>query len=351
LYIAGICATFVLELRAGLATEHLVEHLVLSVSFGAFAIVGAWLVAKRPRILIGWMMAAIALMEVTFSTGGAYATYVMVTRGNPDALVVFGAWTQNWYWYLLLALALIYLPLLFPDERLPSRRWLPVAVLGGISTSGIIILEALRETLIVNEGSGYKIENPIGIEGLDRVEHLPIFGLLNILFIVGVVGAGASVVVRYRRSGPLERQQTKWFANAEALILLVAPVAWLLPDILGNVLFAVVLTALPAAICIEIIRYRLYDMDFIIIGNTFIFGSLSVVLTAVYGVTDQSLEYLIFRITGVEESRVATAVAGVVVGISFNPLRQRIERGVKERIQRAVDKLVYRRIGEAEERD
>ena len=53
-----------------------------------------------------------------------YAAYVMSMRGHPDALAVVGAWTQGWYWYLLLALALIYLPVLFPDGRLLSRRWL-----------------------------------------------------------------------------------------------------------------------------------------------------------------------------------------------------------------------------------
>jgi hypothetical protein len=50
----------------------------------------------------------------------------MVTRGHPDALAIVGAWIGSWYWYLLLALVLIYLPLLFPDGRLPSRRWMPV---------------------------------------------------------------------------------------------------------------------------------------------------------------------------------------------------------------------------------
>jgi hypothetical protein len=97
----------------------------------------------------------------------------MVTRGQPDALAVVGAWTGSWYWYSLLALALVYLPLLFPDGRLPSHRWLPVAVLAGVGTLGVVVLAALADTLPVNEVPGYEIDNPVGIEGLGYVEDLP----------------------------------------------------------------------------------------------------------------------------------------------------------------------------------
>jgi hypothetical protein len=94
--------------------------------------------------------------------------YVMTTRGPPDTLAVVGAWAQVWFWYLLLSLALIYLPLLFPDSRLPSRWWLPVAVLAGIRTLGMVLLGILTDTL---HGTivGYKIDNPIGIEGEVRI--------------------------------------------------------------------------------------------------------------------------------------------------------------------------------------
>lgn len=89
---------------------------------GAFAVVGALLVAKRPTNAISWIMAAIALMGSIIYPGGNYALYVMDTRGRPDALAVFGAWTFNSLGFLFITLALIYLPMLFPDGHLPSRR-------------------------------------------------------------------------------------------------------------------------------------------------------------------------------------------------------------------------------------
>jgi hypothetical protein len=120
-----------LERRAGLSNLHSVDDAAQFIGFGVFAVVGALLVAKRPTNVIGWIMAVVALLLMAFRAGAPYAAYVVATRGQPDALAVFGAWLGHWVWGLILALSVIYLPLLFPDGKLPSRRWLPVAVLGG----------------------------------------------------------------------------------------------------------------------------------------------------------------------------------------------------------------------------
>jgi hypothetical protein len=135
LYMAGACAYYLLTISAGFwdgdAVVDNVAGVMLSVGFGAFAVVGALLVVRRPTNAIGWILAAVGLMVSIFNADGGYAAYVMATRGRPDVLAVFGAWVANCYWFLMLALALIYLPMLFPDSRLLSRRWLPVAVIGG----------------------------------------------------------------------------------------------------------------------------------------------------------------------------------------------------------------------------
>src|SRR5919112_4144852 len=172
LYVAGTCVYYVLIYGAGLSNEDAVVEnvtgMMLSVGFGAFAVVGALLVVRRPTNAIGWILATVGLMVSIFNAGGGYATYVMATRGQPDALAVFGAWAANCYWFLMLALALIYLPMLFPDGRLLSRRWLPVAILAGIATLGIVLPNALVDTLPVWEVPGQGIANPIGIEGLSK---------------------------------------------------------------------------------------------------------------------------------------------------------------------------------------
>src|SRR5215211_2656505 len=106
LYVAGVCTSYVLERSAGLPNEeNPVEGVALIVGFGAFAVVGALLVAKRPANAIGWIMASVALMVAIFHTGDTYAAAVLVSDGRPDALAVASAWIGGWYWYLLLVLA------------------------------------------------------------------------------------------------------------------------------------------------------------------------------------------------------------------------------------------------------
>ncbi|MDP8949385.1 MAG: hypothetical protein M3N00_03960 [Actinomycetota bacterium] len=331
LYVTGFFTTFWLERRLGLQDENPLEGIVLLVGFGAFAVVSALLVAKRPTNLIGWIMAVVALMVSLFPAGEAYAAYVMTTRGRPDALAVVGAWVQSWYWLLLFALAFVYLPLLFPDGRLPSRRWLPVAVMPGIGTLGVVVLGALTDTL-TGQDVDYRIDNPIGMEGLDHVEDLPVFVVFGGLFAVGAVGAVASVVVRFRRSRGIERQQMKWFLYP-AVPILTTPVLDYMPAIISGILFGVVLIGLPTAIGIAVLRYRLYDID-LVINRTLVYGPLTVTLILVYLGGVVSLQYAFRGLTG-QGSQLAIVASTLAIAALFNPLRRRV--------QAFVDRLFYRR--------
>ena len=331
-YVAGLFASNWLERSAGLPNRTPVDDAVLQVGFGAFAVVGALLVARRPDNAIGWIMASVALMVAIFHTGDTYTAAVMVTRGRPDALAVVGAWVGNWYWYLLLVLVVIFVPLLFPDGRLPSRRWLPVAVLPGIGTLVIVVYSAFVSTLEVNEARGYEIDNPLGIEGLDRVEDLPGFVALNGLLVFGVVGAAASVVVRYRRSRGVERQQMKWFVCAAALILL-APIIDFLPDFINGLWLGLVLIAIPMAIGVAVLRYRLYDID-LVINRTLVYGPLTAMLVLVYVVGVVSFQNAFRSLTG-QESQLAVVASTLAIAALFDPLRRRL--------QTFVDRSFYRR--------
>jgi uncharacterized membrane protein YhaH (DUF805 family) len=331
LYIAGICATYLLERGSGLRARNLTEDAVFLVGFGAFAVVGSMLVAKRPTNVVGWILAAAALMVGLFPTGDAYAAYVMTTRGEPDALAVLGAWVQSWYWFLLLGLIFIYLPLLFPDGKLPSRRWLPVAVLVGIGLLGLVVLGMLTDNLS-GQDVGYRIENPIGIEGLAPVEDLPIFAVLGVLvFFVGVLAAFASVVVRFRRSRGIERQQIKWFLYAIAPVLTI-PLEGYVPEFVNEIAFGWVLIGLPTAIGVAVLRYRLYDID-VVINRTLVYGSLSVSLVLVYFGGVVSLQYVLRTLTG-GSSQLVIVASTLAIAALFNPLRRRIQSIVDWRFYR-----------------
>jgi hypothetical protein len=346
LYVAGNCAFYLLRRGAGLGngTNLLddVEGAVLNVGFAAFAMVGALLVAKRSTNLIGWIMAAIALMVAIFNAGGAYATYVMLTRGQPDALAVVGAWTANCYWFVMLALALFYLPMLFPDGHLPSRRWLPVAVLAGIAASGFVLPRAFMDTLPLNEAPGYRIDNPIGIEGLGSVENLPLFGvLLNGLLVIAFVGAAASVVVRFRRSRGVERLQMKWFVYVTVVLVggsiltsvigVATGLRWL--EQFSFVLSMVGLVGLPIAVGISIFRYRLYEID-VVINRTLVYGLLTLLLALMYFGGIVLLQRVFVLLSG-QQSTLAVVASTLLIAALFNPLRGRI--------QAFIDRAFYRR--------
>lgn len=330
-YVAASAANVWLENRLHLADRHPAQDVLLLVGFGTFAVVGALLVAKRPGNPVGWIMAAVALMVGLFPAGDTYAAYVMTTRGRPDALAIIGAWFQSWYWYLLIALVFVYLPLLFPDGRLLSRRWLPAAVLAGFGTASIVILGALTETLS-GQNVHYKIENPIGIEGLGPPESLPYFGVFVILLSTSALLAFASVAVRFRRSRGIERQQMKWFVYAAALIP-VSAISDYLPWGLGDALFGVAIIGLPTAIGIAILRYRLYEID-ILINRTLVYGALTLMLGLCYFGLVISLQYVFRALTG-ETSQIAIVASTLTITVLFNPLRRRI--------QRFMDKCFYRR--------
>jgi hypothetical protein len=97
-YAAGLSVNAWLERRIGLQGESSMEDTVLFVGFGMFAVVGALLVAKRPDNTIVWIMGAAALIVGVFPVSETYAAYVMTASGRPDALAVFGAWANGWYW-------------------------------------------------------------------------------------------------------------------------------------------------------------------------------------------------------------------------------------------------------------
>jgi hypothetical protein len=330
IYIAGTGANIWLQDLLGMPGDPLLEDVLLRAGFGAFAVVGALLIAKRPTNLVGWILAASGLMVGIFPAGDSYAAYVMTTRGRPDALAVVGAWAQGWYWYLLLALALIYLPLFFPDGRLPSRRWLPFALVMGIVTLTLVILGALTDTL-TGQDVDYRIENPIGIEGLGPSESLPVFPVFGVLLGVGLVGAIAAVVVRFRRARGIERQQMKWFLYAAALIPSFLVVDFL-PRLLSSAVLGLIILALPTAIGIAVLRYRLYDID-VVVNRTLVYGSLTATLVLVYLGGVVSLQY-VFRAFAGSESQLAVVVSTLAIAALFNPLRHRVQAFVDRRFYR-----------------
>ncbi|GAA3183857.1 hypothetical protein GCM10010531_42630 [Blastococcus jejuensis] len=329
-YVAGITCYLLLAARLGDAGLDGAEGVPLVVGFFVFAAMGALLVARRPRNPVGWLMAGSALLLAVAPAGDTYAAWVMTTRGSPDALAVVGGWLQSWYWFVLLGVVFVYLPLLFPDGRLPSRRWRPVAVLAALVLAVVSALGMLQETYS-GQDVDYRIDNPIGIDGLAPVEELPVFAVLGIALAVCVVAAVAAVVVRFRRSRGPERQQMKWFVFAVAPAVF-APLDSVAP-LLSSVVFFWLLIALPIAVAVAVLRYRLDGID-VVINRTLVYGVLTALVVGVYVLVVGYLGAALRR----EDDLTISLVATGIVAVLFAPARARV--------QRAVDRLLYGRRNE-----
>ena len=330
-YLLGAVAYLVLDERLGNPGLDPVEGGLLLVGFTLFAAMGALLIHQRPRNPLGWLLSGTALLLAWSAAGDQYAAWVMTTRGEPDVLAVLGAWLQSWYWMAVLGMLVVGLPLLFPDGRLPSRRWRVAAVLGLVGTGGPIVLGMLTGTL-TGQDVDYRIENPVGIDALAGVEQLPVFPVFSGLLAASAVASVAAVVVRFRRSRGPVRQQMKWFLFAVAPLALV-PVVDHVPGIVGALMFGWLLLALPVAVAVAVLRYRLDGID-VVINRTLVYGALTALVIGVYVLVVGYLGALLHR----EDDLFVSLVATGIVAVLFAPARERLQRGV--------DRLLYGRRSE-----
>jgi hypothetical protein len=224
-------------------------------------------------------------------------------------------------------LTVVFPLLLFPTGRPLSARWRPVIWLAVGVTVGWAVLGALNPSLAVSDDRS--VANPIGVSGADPNAGLAstiLNGLLQFLLAAAIV----SVVVRFRRSHGVERQQLKWFAYAGALVVLGMLSTLVLPS-LGNLPWVMV-AALPVAVGIAILRYRLYDIDRLI-NRTLVYGS----LTAILGLGYAGAVLILGQVFGgVTEDPPSWAVAGTTLAVAalFQPARRRIQAVVDRRFNR-----------------
>jgi hypothetical protein len=302
---------------------------MLFVGFGAFMGVGALIVAHRPGNAIGWIFSAIALLAFTGQLASEYAAYAYLTRPGSLPGAILAAWYGSWSWFVVVALALIFTPLLFPTGGLLSPRWRPVAWLAGAATAALTVLGALRADLEVAPDQA--VANPIGVAAVENPEVSTVGDGLLILLVLLIAVAFVSLVIRFRQSRGAERQQLKWFTYAGALL----PLSLLgdsLPALVGDLIFGVVIVFLPVAAGIAILKYRLYDIDRLI-NRTLVYGLLTALLAGVYG---SGVLVLGQVFGGVAEDPPSWAVAGATLTVAalFRPARRRIQAVVDRRFNR-----------------
>jgi hypothetical protein len=331
--LAVFLASYGIGIPLSAARGHGLQDSTFLLAFAAFMAVGVVIVAHRPSNAIGWIFSAIGLLTATGWLATEYAA--RANLGRPDALpgAVLAAWYTSWFWYPTLALVLVFPLLLFPTGRLPSARWRPVAVAAAAATVGITALWALKPTL--QDEEHYTVRNPIGLAWVPQdPDQTAVGAVLYGLLLISMVAAGLSLVLRFRRSHGVERQQLKWFTYAGALLILSLLASdYLLPESSNlDVLAGLIIALVPVAAGIAILRYRLYDIDRLI-NRTLVYGALTAVLGAVYAAVVLVLGQR-FGGGGAEPPSWAVAGATLAVAALFQPARRRIQAVVDRRFAR-----------------
>jgi hypothetical protein len=292
------------------------------------ATVGAVLVARRPRHPVGWLLLVLGLSLALGGVVPAYAAYGLLAR--PGALPAAHAVARSWPVTVVTAqTALAFVLLLTPTGSLPSPRWRWWARV--TAAAAVILLVGLAVARGPLDPQYQVLGGPFDFRGQGGV--LLVVNQLALAFTtLAVVVGAASLVVRFRRAGGVERQQLRWVAWAAGLAVLGAVVALggLAVGATAVVTWAIstCFAVLPVAIGAAILRYRLYDLDRII-SRTLAYGLLTLLLGGGYAVVVLGLGQLLGR-----DSPLVVAAATLAVAAVFQPARRRVQAAVDRRFNR-----------------
>ncbi len=343
-FVAALVASGLLELAEDGVDEVTATTVVGAAGFafviGTFPVSGLLVLRRQPRNSVGWLLLAVGDIWAIGAVGDTYATYGLTIEPGSLPLAAAGATVSNAIWAPALGVMATFLLLHFPDGRLPGPRWRPLARLSG----GVII--ALTSLLLVSpgelmEGPLAGKQNPLAVAALRPVGDV-ILATLLLALTSCIVASAWSLVVRFRRSRGVERQQLKWMTAAGSVmalafftnIFLSMPYSqgtepgWLV--VFNNLAFAT-WALMPAAIAAAVLKHGLYDID-LVVNRALVYGSLTALLAGVYLGSVLLLQLVLRPLT--EQSDLAVAASTLAVAALFGPARRRIQVAVDRRFYR-----------------
>jgi cytochrome b subunit of formate dehydrogenase len=304
--------------------------LIFIISFGT---VGAVLAIRRPENPIGWLFLAAGFCYALSSTAEPVGRFITSNEVSP----VPGRWLywfSSWGWGLGAGLAIGFPLLLFPDGRPSSRgwRWLVRGAATGLLI--FVVCSAFQPATY----SPSSFTNPIAVERFSSLETIKSLGFLVVM--LAAIGGIISLIQRFRRAAPVERQQIRWLTHAGGILLLTFALAFSMETfvegergvVISNVISTAGIAFLPVSFGIAITRYRLYEIDRFV-NRTLVYAIVTAVLALTYLGIVVALQVVLGPVT--KQSDLAVAGSTLVVAGLFRPVRVRV--------QEVVDRRFYRR--------
>jgi hypothetical protein len=301
-----------------------------------FAVPGVVVARRLPRNPIGWILIGLGLLGIFYVDASRYAVFDYhfhhggLPFGRAAVVVDQALWGTAQFFVLPLVI------LLFPDGRL-TRRW-RVVQWAYVADVALLVVGFLAVTAwevaavqpVAVDGQGQLISYPTPPAALTWAAHA-----VNVLAPVFWAAFVARQVSSWRRASGERRQQLKWLLSGSVVTVLGLVGIFGFgfsnrPLILALDIVSFFATfALPVAICVAILRYRLYEIDRII-SRTLAYAIVSGLLVGVYA----GLVLLATRVLPLS-SPVAVAAATLAVAALFTPVRRRVQRIVDRRFNRA----------------
>lgn len=290
-----------------------------------FTVIGL-IVALRSPNPIGRLLLLAGLLWALTEAELEYAAFAVA--GRPSALPggIFAAWLCSWQWTVVVGLYPVVF-VLFPDGdlRRPGRR--PIIAGAGVVTVLLAVQMAFRpgplQLAAFVDDPFVPLPQPI-IDAIGTVAIALTFPLTG--------WAATTLIARFRRATGVERQQLKWLAFAALPVVLVGPLSAIVPGKPVQLAGAFLQLAVPAAIGVAVLRYRLYDID-ILINRTMVYGATTAGVAVVFVAGIAVLEVVLRPL--VSGSEIAVAISTLAAVALVQPLHRRVQAFVDRRFYRA----------------
>jgi len=321
---AGLAVTLALvrPLTIGVLADGATRALAFPLGY---ATVGLVLTLRRPANPIGWLYAAAGLTWSLTIPGDAWLDQLVADHRPLPLAAQVAAVSGEFSWAPATVLGVTLPALLVPGGRLRSRRWRPVAA----AAVAAAVLVPLGSGLAPARLEDIPISNPFGLAGPAGSVAGAVAAASTLLWIATMVASLACVVLRFRSSAGVERQQLRWVAAgaAAAVAGLLAGAAMPQGTVLSGVLYRLVL-CVPVAVAVAVLRYRLWDLDRLI-SRTVTYA----LVTALLVIPSLLIVPAAGRLAQ-NSGSLAAAAATLAAAAAFSPLRRRVQELVDRRFNR-----------------
>ena len=324
---------------ADLARQGAATYALYAGAFAAFGTVGAFVAGRRPQNPVGWLLLGTGLAAGVSTLANGCLVAAPVDGRLPGASAL--PWLALWGRTAVLP-GIAAAVLLFPDGRLPSRRWRPVA--------GLVVVSAAVDLAAAAVAPQRLLTTPflVGADPSQPADAGPGGRLLlgaPLLEVTVAAAAALAAVWRFRRARGRERAQLKWLTWPVALgalgfaghgyvaLAVAAPLEQ--PAAVALLVTGLAVAGLPAAVGLAVLRSHLYGID-VLLNRTLVYVPLTAILAGLYAASITLFQRLFLALTGAQ-SDAALVLTTLVLSAAFTPIKNRLQAAVDARFGAAAD--------------